>query len=89
LIVILFFRDQEEEERRKKIIKDNKLTMRNFLMNQMGEKKQMSEIEKKIESEQLKLWSDDNEKYFRKEKETNERVRRNKILIVYLFYPYR
>jgi hypothetical protein len=53
--------------------------MRNFLMNQMGEKKQMSEIEKKIESEQLKLWSDDNEKYFRKEKETNEKVRRIKI----------
>ncbi len=49
--------------------------MRNYLMHQMVEKKQMTEVEKKIESEQLKLWSDDNEKYFIKEKETNQRVR--------------
>lgn len=48
--------------------------MRNYLKNQMGEKKERTEVEKNIESEQLKLWIEDNEKYFSKEKQTNEKV---------------
>ena len=48
--------------------------MRNYLKHQMGEKKERTEVEKNIESEQLKLWSEDNEKYFSREKQTNEKV---------------
>lgn len=49
--------------------------MREYLTNQMVEKKKMGEYEKKLESHQLSIWNKENEDYFRKEKETNERVR--------------
>ena len=48
--------------------------MRNFLSHQVVAKKISIQDEKKIESEQVKMWNDDNEQYFRKEKNTNERV---------------
>jgi hypothetical protein len=69
-------RDQEEEDRRKKYVKDNKVNMRNYLTHQMVEKKFMTEIEKKIADEQVKLWSDENSLHFKKEKEINEKVRK-------------
>ncbi len=42
----------------------------------MVEKKFMTEIEKKIADEQVKLWSDENSLHFKKEKEINEKVRK-------------
>lgn len=40
----------------------------------MIEKKKKDEIQKNIEHEQLNMWSDENNVFFKKEKETNERV---------------
>jgi hypothetical protein len=60
--------------RRKKYIKDSKSHMREYLTNQVTEKNKMKEVEKKIEGEQLTMWNQENNTYFKKEKETNERV---------------
>ncbi len=49
--------------------------MRAFLSNQMIQKKEKSQVEKEIEAEQLKMWNDENQRYFRQEKDTNERIK--------------
>ena len=48
--------------------------MREILTNQMIEKKKGGEIQKKIESQQLEMWNNENENYFKKEKETYNKV---------------
>jgi hypothetical protein len=48
--------------------------MREYLTNQMVDKKKMTEFEKNIEQEQLGMWNRENESHFKKEKDTNERV---------------
>lgn len=48
--------------------------MRNFLSNQVNEKKQLMQVEKEQQSEQVKLWNDENQRYFTKEKETQAKV---------------
>ncbi len=49
--------------------------MRTFLTGQMIQKKANNEIEKEVEGEQVKIWNDENQRYFQKENETNERVK--------------
>jgi hypothetical protein len=48
--------------------------IKNYLLKQMDDKKITIEKEKIEEDMQLKIWSQENEQYFQKEKETNERV---------------
>ena len=48
--------------------------MRNFLSNQVNLKKQLMENEKVQQKEQIKLWNDENQRYFTKEKETKDKV---------------
>jgi hypothetical protein len=48
--------------------------MKEYLNNQMVEKKKNEEIQKKIEHQQLDMWNQENENHFKKEKEINEKV---------------
>jgi hypothetical protein len=48
--------------------------MKDYLNNQMNEKKRKILDEKYEEENQVKIWSEENDNYFKKEKEINERV---------------
>ena len=48
--------------------------MREFLLNQMTEKKEMNKIEKITDSEQVDMWNRENKDYFDRKKEIDERV---------------
>lgn len=48
--------------------------MREYLTNQMLEKKQNEISNKKIHDQQVDLWRKDNTEYFEREKEINDRV---------------
>jgi len=48
--------------------------MREYLLNQMTEKKEMNKIEKITDSEQVDMWNKENKDYFDRTKEINERV---------------
>lgn len=52
-----FLRDQEEEEKRKNYIKDNKSMMREFLLNQMNEKRVNSNVDRKSDLAQADVWN--------------------------------
>jgi hypothetical protein len=56
--------------------------MRNFLSNQVNEKKQLTEFEKVQQKEQIKLWNDENQRYFTKEKESKDKVNLNLCILV-------
>lgn len=49
--------------------------MRGYLNQQVEEKKQVAQMEKKTQEEQLQMWNKENTEYFKKENETNERVK--------------
>ncbi len=48
--------------------------MREFLINQMKDKKEMNKLEKFTESEQVDIWNTENKEYFDKKKDIDERV---------------
>lgn len=56
--------------------------IKDCLFRQMEDKKITAEKEKLEEEKQVKLWTNENEEFFKKEKEKNERVK-NIFLIFY------
>lgn len=55
--------------------------IKNTLMRQMEDKKITAEKEKIEEEKQVQIWSTENEDYFKQDKQKNERVIINLILI--------
>ena len=49
--------------------------MRSFLDMQVDEKKKIAEFEKKLDSEQAKIWNMDAHRYYDQEREINEKVK--------------
>ena len=51
----------------------------------MVQKKEKNQIEKEIEADQLKMWNDENQKYFQQEQDTNQRAKQmNKLYADFL-----
>jgi hypothetical protein len=73
-IIFYNYREQEEEDRKKKNLRDSKVMMREFLIKQMSEKKEINKFEKITELEQVDVWNRENKDYFDKKKEIDERV---------------
>ncbi len=48
--------------------------MRSFLDMQVEERKKIAEFEKKLNSEQAKIWNMDAQRYYDQEREINEKV---------------
>ena len=70
--------DKKEEEAKKRKIEIRK-ELRNFLDNQIEEKKKEKEFEKALIREQGKIWNEDSEKYREEQKMIEEKIRMNGI----------
>lgn len=64
----------DEEQKRINYIKNSKHLIKDTLMKQMEDKKITAEKEKLEEEKQVQIWSHENEDFFIKDKQKNDRV---------------